>query len=249
MIGQAGIFGIRNSAVSLAVVCVLLVLVALWLALIYWTFADARRRIDDGMLVACATVLAIVPFIGSLIYLIVRPPEYLDDVRERELEIQAAEARLAGLDHHTCPYCDSPIEKDFLRCPTCMRKLKDPCTNCGRPLDPSWQICPYCEQAVAPRAQKSRRRRRSATQERSAERSGGGERGGSERGGGGGGGRTGGGQPRGGERVDEFGTERSPEHGFIDGPRRSDIERGDDGPRGPRAGSRAPGMTSDSDLI
>ena len=31
-----------------------------------------------------------------IVYLIVRPPEYLDDVRERELEIQAAEARMAN---------------------------------------------------------------------------------------------------------------------------------------------------------
>ena len=69
--------------------------------------------------------------------MIVRPPEYLDDVRERELEMQAAEARLAQLGYHLCPHCDYEVEKDFLRCPNCLRKLKDPCRNCGKPLDPS----------------------------------------------------------------------------------------------------------------
>ena len=76
---------------------------------------------------------------GTIVYLIVRPPEYLDDVRERQLEIAAAEARLAQLDALTCPYCEGDIEKTFLRCPHCMRKLKDPCQRCGRPLDPRWR--------------------------------------------------------------------------------------------------------------
>ena len=62
----------------------------IWLALIYWTFADARRRIADGMLVACATIASFFPFIGTIVYMIVRPPEYLEDVHERDLEIQAA---------------------------------------------------------------------------------------------------------------------------------------------------------------
>jgi hypothetical protein len=80
--------------------------------------------------------------------------------------MQAAEARLAELGYHLCPHCDYEVEKDFLRCPNCMRKLKDPCHNCGKPLDPKWRVCPYCEadvggiQASAPR--RSRRRRESA---------------------------------------------------------------------------------------
>ena len=67
-----------------------------WLALIYWTYADARRRIADPMIIGCATAASLFPFVGTIIYMIVRPPEYLDDVRERELEMQAAEARLAA---------------------------------------------------------------------------------------------------------------------------------------------------------
>lgn len=34
-------------------------------------------------------------------------------------------------------------------CPHCMRKLKDPCQSCGRPLDPRWSVCPYCEAPVS----------------------------------------------------------------------------------------------------
>ena len=37
------IFGIHNSALNLAVELVIMFLVVIWLALVYWTFADARR--------------------------------------------------------------------------------------------------------------------------------------------------------------------------------------------------------------
>ena len=158
------VFGIENDALNLAVNLVILFLAVIYLALIYWTFADARRRIEDKMLVACATAASLFPFVGTIVYMIVRPPEFLDDVRERELEMQAAEARLHELDHNLCPYCDYPVKSDFVRCPSCLRRLKDPCVNCQRPLDPSWPICPYCETEVPgsnvePTARRRRRRR------------------------------------------------------------------------------------------
>jgi RNA polymerase subunit RPABC4/transcription elongation factor Spt4 len=159
------VFGIHNSNVNTAVSVALLILAVFYLSLVFWTFADARRRIDDPLLVACATACSLFPFLGTIVYLIVRPPEYLDDVRLRELEMTAAEARLADLDYRLCPHCDYEIKADFLRCPNCMRKLKERCYSCSKPIEESWKICPYCEAeteaARTPTA--SRRRRRSTT--------------------------------------------------------------------------------------
>jgi Double zinc ribbon len=160
MVYLAGIFGIKNNTISLVVDLVILFLVVIWLSLVYWTYADARRRIADPMLIGCATAASLFPFVGTIVYMIVRPPEYLDDVRERELEMQAAEARLAEVGYHLCPHCDYEVEKDFLRCPNCMRKLKDPCASCGKPLDPMWKICPFCEAEVGSSAPTRRARRR-----------------------------------------------------------------------------------------
>ena len=88
------VFGINSSGLDTAVKLVLLALVVIWLALIYYSYADARRRIVDPMLIGCAAAASLFPYVGTLVYMIVRPPEYLEDVRERELEMQAAEARL-----------------------------------------------------------------------------------------------------------------------------------------------------------
>lgn len=161
------IFEIKNSALNTGVSVALLILGVLWLALIFWTFADARRRIDDPLLVVCATLCSFFPFVGTIVYLIVRPPEFLDDVRLRELEMTAAEARLANLDYQLCPHCDYEIQADYLRCPSCMRKLKERCYSCSKPIDPAWRICPFCEaetSAPTPSATTRRRRRQTTDQ-------------------------------------------------------------------------------------
>jgi hypothetical protein len=157
------IFGIESSGLKLAVDLLILFVVVLYLALIYWTYSDARRRILDPMLVGCATAAALFPFVGVIVYMILRPPEYLEDVRERELEMQAAEARMQALERSLCPHCDYPIERDFLRCPSCLRKLKERCVSCSRPLDQAWTICPYCEADVPGLSAPRKRRRRAAT--------------------------------------------------------------------------------------
>jgi Double zinc ribbon len=155
---------IKNDALQTAASVALLVIGVLYLALIFWTFADARRRIDDPLLVACATLCSFFPFVGTIVYLIVRPPEFLDDVRLRELEMTAAEARLASLDYSLCPHCDYEIQSDYLRCPSCMRKLKERCYSCSKPIDPAWRICPFCEaETTAPTPSSTRRRRRQTT--------------------------------------------------------------------------------------
>jgi len=139
------LFGIEDGSLNLAVNLLLLVLVVVWLALVYWTFADARRRISDPVLIGTATVASLIPFIGTIVYTILRPPEFLADAREREIETQASELRMRHLTAQSCPRCEHPIERSWLRCPECRHRLKDPCVSCNRPVDPRWAVCPYCE--------------------------------------------------------------------------------------------------------
>jgi double zinc ribbon protein len=156
------IFGISNSGLNLVATLFLLMLVVLWLALIVYTYLDARRRISDPFLVGCATVASFFPFIGTAVYAIVRPPEFLEDAHERELEIKAAELRVRQLREQTCPNCEYPVEKNYLRCPNCQRRLKDPCPSCGKPVDPRWGLCPYCETPLSGGGERPRRRRKKA---------------------------------------------------------------------------------------
>jgi hypothetical protein len=171
------IFGITNSALNLVATLFVLMLVVLWLALIVYTYLDARRRISDPFLIACATVASFFPYIGTAVYAIVRPPEFLEDAHERELEIKAAELKVRQLREQTCPNCEYPVEKNFLRCPNCQRRLKDPCPTCSKPVDPRWGLCPYCETTLSGGGERQRRpqkgeRRPESEQRRPARREG-----------------------------------------------------------------------------
>ena len=154
-----GYFGITNNGVNLAINLVGLFLLIIWLSLLYWTRADARRRIEDPVLVLCATACSLFPFVGTIIYMIVRPPEFLEDVRERDLELQASEARLAQLSYLACQHCGHEVEKDYLICPSCHSRLREPCASCRRPLEMTWTVCPYCETPVVGGPRPVRRRR------------------------------------------------------------------------------------------
>ena len=157
------IFGISNNGLNLVVNLLILMLVVVWLALIVFTFLDARRRVSDPFLVACATVGSFIPYIGTAVYAILRPPEFLEDAHERELEIKAAELRVRQLEESSCPQCEFPIERSYLRCPKCQRRLKNPCGSCGKPVDPRWSLCPYCETAIRSRERSTTKRASSAT--------------------------------------------------------------------------------------
>ena len=138
---------LHSTAFEIARTVTVAVLATFWLGAAFWVYRDARRRIDDGWLVATATLLGLVPILGPLVYLLFRPPETLADVHVRRVEIAALEARLAR-SVPTCPVCRSGIEAAYLVCPVCTARLKEPCGSCAAPLEQLWQACPYCATPV-----------------------------------------------------------------------------------------------------
>lgn len=132
--------------------------VALWISLVIWTFRDMRARTRDAFaqLLAALMVLVLGP-LGSLLYLLLRPRETLAEKYERSLE---EEALLQDIEERTiCPACKQPIEPDFMICPICHTRLRQPCIHCGRLIHPRWSICPYCakEQKTIPGAERAGR--------------------------------------------------------------------------------------------
>ncbi len=121
---------------------VIFITIIIWLAFVYWTYRDARLRNTSA--VFWALVVLVFNYLGLIIYLILRPPEYIDDVVERELEIRRMD-KLLSAKSDSCPACGKGIEEDFLICPHCRKKLKNSCINCAKPLALDWKVCPYCK--------------------------------------------------------------------------------------------------------
>ena len=108
-----------------------------------------------------AAVLGLVPpFVGPIVYLFLRPPDSIEERRDRELENRALEERLAERDLR-CPVCRGQVDPSFLVCPVCTTRLKQACWLVRAPLEPIWQACPYCADARCPRQRAPARSRSS----------------------------------------------------------------------------------------
>jgi RNA polymerase subunit RPABC4/transcription elongation factor Spt4 len=118
-------------------------LVALWLALVIWTFRDMRSRHHDRLVpILAALMVALLNLPGVLVYLILRPARTLEEEYQQTLE---EEALLQSIeDQSVCPGCERHIREDWLICPSCQTKLRKRCHSCGRLMELPWNICPYC---------------------------------------------------------------------------------------------------------
>jgi len=132
----------ENIATLAATIAVAYVLV-LWISTIAWTYRDIRDRSRDSAFQIVAVLLVMVfPFLGWVIYMLLRPSETLAQAYARSLE---EEALLQELEEQgICPSCKRYVTADFVVCPYCRTQLKEPCANCGRPLSFNWVACPHC---------------------------------------------------------------------------------------------------------
>ncbi|MAS34182.1 MAG: hypothetical protein CL610_09250 [Anaerolineaceae bacterium] len=120
-----------------------LVILALWLAIIIWSYNDMKARSRDSLSrLFVALFVAVLNIPGLLIYLFLRPRETLAEAYERSLE---EEALLQEIEEKpVCPTCAIRTREDWQVCPSCHTRLKKVCTNCHQLLELSWNICPHC---------------------------------------------------------------------------------------------------------
>lgn len=118
-------------------------LAGLWIVLAVWTYRDIESRSRNVVTQVAATILSALFFIpGVLLYMLLRPKDTLDSSFQRTLEEEYLLQDLEAA--HVCPSCERPVDEDFIICPHCEARLKEPCPNCGRSVDVLWTICPYC---------------------------------------------------------------------------------------------------------
>lgn len=127
---------------------------ALWLALAFYVWRDARHRSRSSSFVALSAMLGFFPpFLGPLIYFVLRPPRTLEEERALELEEQAfMEPAYDTVVTRPCPTCGRDIEQEFIICPYCRTQFARRCASCDRSLRLGWSVCPYCAADVGTHA-------------------------------------------------------------------------------------------------
>ncbi len=135
---------------TLVLVALIAYAVVLWVATAYFVWRDARRRSPSALFSLLALVLGFIPpFLGALVYLVIRPPRTLDD--ERALALEERTLREMDGDQFTtrpCPSCGREIEAEFIICPFCSTQFARRCRNRDHVLRLGWAVCPYCAEEV-----------------------------------------------------------------------------------------------------
>ncbi|MDH5596877.1 MAG: zinc ribbon domain-containing protein [Candidatus Peregrinibacteria bacterium] len=115
----------------------------LWLAVIVWVTRDALERSSSILFQAFSILLNItIPYLGVLLYLIIRPKRtaldsYYDELERSMLESGAGSAA-------SCGKCLTPVDESYKFCPNCGETLKKSCSYCKKTFPIIWNICPHC---------------------------------------------------------------------------------------------------------
>lgn len=123
---------------------VVLLIVCLYALSIVWISRDARLRGETPLK---WMVIGLVPGAGIIAYLLLRPPMLAMDRDEQELEVALKQREL--MRYGECVKCGYPVKDDYVLCPNCQTKLRNLCSVCAKPLEPSWSVCPYCTTPVS----------------------------------------------------------------------------------------------------
>ena len=117
--------------------------VALWFALVIWTYRDVVSRSRSALMQVFATLIVVLFFIpGVVIYLLLRPNETLDEKQQRWIEEEYLAQELE--DVAVCPSCNHSVREEWIFCPSCRYQLRRPCFSCGRLVESAWDVCAFC---------------------------------------------------------------------------------------------------------
>src|SRR6266566_3677429 len=114
---------VSNPLIQLSVRLAGLYILAIYLAMVFWTVRDAQQRTENQLLPYLAGLMVVILNIfGLFLYLIVRPKETLGEAYERQL---AEESLLAEAEQRVvCPTCKERVQEDYILCPTCRTRLE-----------------------------------------------------------------------------------------------------------------------------
>lgn len=121
-----------------------LVMILIFVALLYvlsiiWVIRDSYLRGTNSNVWG---IVALIPFVGAMIYAMMRPPLYASDREEQNISLLLQQREL--MDYGECPQCGYPTVRDYVLCPNCHTRLRNQCGHCGHTLEQEWSICPYC---------------------------------------------------------------------------------------------------------
>jgi predicted RNA-binding Zn-ribbon protein involved in translation (DUF1610 family) len=121
---------------------VAVVSIVFWLVVTSWIWVDSDERTTSKWMRLFYVIIGIIPVIGWIIYLIVRPTETIDEIYWGDLERRYL--KYEAKDLGDCERCGTQLYPGFVFCPNCGKRIKRKCSNCEVYVDLEYKYCPNC---------------------------------------------------------------------------------------------------------
>ncbi|MEI7603465.1 MAG: zinc ribbon domain-containing protein [bacterium] len=121
----------------------LLIYIIISAFLVFKTYADARKRFSDKLLVIIISFFVFISNVfGYAVYSIFRPKENIQDQHLNNLEKFFLEYETRGVGK--CKVCRHLYFPEHTYCINCGSVVRTKCNSCGNIVELDWNICPYC---------------------------------------------------------------------------------------------------------
>lgn len=134
--------GIANTNYNIVGSIVGAISLIFWLVVTSWIWVDSDERTTNKGMRLFYVLIGLIPVVGWIIYLIVRPSETIDEIYWGDLERRYLkyEAKELG----DCPRCGTQLFPGFIFCPNCKKRIKRKCSNCEVYIDLEYKYCTNC---------------------------------------------------------------------------------------------------------
>jgi len=116
----------------------------IWIASMVWVARDIIHRTHKTTLQLLSLALNLIPILGLIIYLIIRPEKTLLEKYHDELE-----RRMFGERGLYCSECGFLEHKDAEFCSDCGASLYNSCNECNKKIRKGGMFCEFCGNSVS----------------------------------------------------------------------------------------------------
>ena len=134
--------GIASANYNLIGTIFILVAIIFWVVVTSWIWIDSDERTTNKWIRIFYVVIGMIPVLGWIIYLIVRPPETIDEIYWGDLERRYL--KYEAKDLGDCPQCGTQLYPGYIFCPNCNKRIKTKCSRCGVYVDLDSKYCVHC---------------------------------------------------------------------------------------------------------
>ena len=146
--------GIAEANYSMLGTVIAVVSIVFWLVVTSWIWVDSDERTTSKWMRLFYVIIGIIPIIGWIIYLIVRPTETIDEIYWGDLERRYL--KYEAKDLGDCERCGTQLYPGFVFCPNCGKRIKRKCSNCEVYVDLEYKHCPNCGNRMQKKAKKEK---------------------------------------------------------------------------------------------